>query len=149
MYKFGPKCQYFVWPPLFSSTALTLLGMEFTRASQVATGLLFHSSMMTSRSWWMLETLHSSTFCLRMPNRCSIRFRSEDMLGQSITFTLSFFSKAVVVLEVCLGSLSCRNTACGPVSEGHSWFPQWTVAPQCRQHSCSPRPWHSHHHAWL
>ncbi len=47
---------------------------------------------------------------------------------------------------------------CGPVSKGrgscsasvchstccYSWFPQWTVAPQCRQHSCSPRPWHSH-----
>ncbi len=42
-----------------------------------------------------------------IPNRCSIGFRSGDMLGQSITFTLSFFSKAVVVLEVCLGSLSC------------------------------------------
>ncbi len=28
-----------------------------------------------------------------------------------ITFTLSFFSKAVVVLEVCLGLLSCWNTA--------------------------------------
>ncbi len=27
-----------------------------------------------------------------------------------ITFTLSFFSKAVVVLEVCLGSLLCWNT---------------------------------------
>ncbi len=51
---------------------------------------------------------------------------------------------------------------CGPVSEGrgscsasvchstcwHSWFPQWTVAPQS-QHPCRPRPWHSHHHAWL
>ncbi len=24
MSKLGPKCQYFVWPPLFSSTALTL-----------------------------------------------------------------------------------------------------------------------------
>ncbi len=31
-----------------------------------------------------------------------------------ITFTLSFFSKAVVVLEVCLGSLSCWNTALRP-----------------------------------
>ncbi len=40
MSKLGPKCQYFVWPPLFSSTALTLLGMEFTRASQVATGVM-------------------------------------------------------------------------------------------------------------
>ncbi len=105
MSKLGPKCQYFVWPPLCSSTTLTLLGMEFTRASQVATGVLFHSSMMTSQSRWMLETLFSSTFRLRMPHRCSIGFRSGDMLGQSITFTLSFFSKAVVVLEVCLGSL--------------------------------------------
>ncbi len=42
--KLGPKCQYFVWPPLFSSTALILVGMEFTRASQVATGVLFHST---------------------------------------------------------------------------------------------------------
>ncbi len=99
MSKLGPKCQYFVWPPLFSSTALTLLGMEF-RGSQVAIGVLFHSSMMTSQSWWMLETLHSSTFRLRMTPR--------------ITFTLSFFSKAVVVLEVCLGLLSCWNTALRP-----------------------------------
>ncbi len=45
-----------------------------------------------------------STFRLRMPHRCSIGFRSGDMLDQSITFTLSFFSKAVVILEVCLGS---------------------------------------------
>ncbi len=66
MSKLGPKFQYFVWPPLFSSTALTLLGMEFTRSSQVATGVLFHS---TSRSWWMLETLRSPTFRLMMPHR--------------------------------------------------------------------------------
>ena len=70
--------------------------------------------MMTSQSWWMLETLRSSTFHLRMPHRCSIGFRSGDMLGQSITFTLSFFTKAVVVLEVCLGSLSCWNSAPWP-----------------------------------
>ncbi len=59
----------------------------------------------------MIETLRSSTFHLRMPHRCSIGFRSGDMLGQSITFTLSFFSKAVVVLEVCLW---CWNTALWP-----------------------------------
>uniref|UniRef100_A0A673GQU5 RNA-binding protein 28-like n=1 Tax=Sinocyclocheilus rhinocerous TaxID=307959 RepID=A0A673GQU5_9TELE len=71
---------------------------RFTRASQVATGVLFHSSMTTSRCWWMLETLRFSTFRLRMPHRCSIGIRSGDMLGQSITFTLSFFSKAVVII---------------------------------------------------
>ncbi len=42
---------------------------EFTRASQVATGVLFLSSMTTSWSWWMLDTLCSSTFHLRMLNR--------------------------------------------------------------------------------
>ncbi len=64
-----PKVSIFcVWPPLFSSTALTLLGMEFTRASQVATGVLFHFSMTTSRNWWMFETLRSSTLRLRMPH---------------------------------------------------------------------------------
>ncbi len=156
MSKLGPKCQYFDWPPLFSSTALTLLGMTFTRASQVATGVLFHSSTTTSQSWWMLETLLSSTFRLRMPHRCSIGFRSGDMLGQSITFTLSFFSKAVVVImleyspasQSCEGRGSCSASVCHSTC-WHSWFPQWTVAAQCRQQSRSPRPWHSHHHAWL
>ncbi len=100
----GPKVSMFCVPPIFSSTALILLGMEFTRAPQVATGVLFHSSMMTSRSWWMLEILRSSTFRLRMPHRCSIGFKFGDMLGQSITFTLSFFSKPVVVLELFWGS---------------------------------------------
>ena len=107
-------CQYFVWPPSLSRTAFTLLGMGFTRASQVATGMLFHSSMMMSRSWQIFETLHNSTFRLRIPQRCSVGLKSGDMLGQSITFTLSLFSKAMVVLEVCLGSLSCWNTALLP-----------------------------------
>ncbi len=55
-----------------------------------------------------------------------------------ITFTISFFSKEVVVLEVCLRSLSCWNTALRPsLWKGrdhallqlchstcwHSWFP--------------------------
>ncbi len=53
----------------------------------------------------MLETLALLHLSLRMPHRFSIGF------GQSITFTLRFFSKAVVILEVCLGSLSCWNNA--------------------------------------
>ncbi len=35
MSKLCPKCQYYVGAPLLSSTALILLGMEFTRAAQV------------------------------------------------------------------------------------------------------------------
>ncbi len=35
MSKLCPKCQYFVGAPLLSSTALILLGMEFTRAAGI------------------------------------------------------------------------------------------------------------------
>ncbi len=98
----------------FPAPALTLLGhgvhQSFIGCHWSPLPLL-HDDI---TDWWMLETLRSSTFLLRMPHRCSIGFRSGDMLGQSITFTLSFFSKAVVVFEVCLGSLSCWNTALRP-----------------------------------
>ncbi len=148
MSKLGPKCQFFVWPPLFYNTALTFLGMEFTRASQVATGFLFFSSMMTSWSWCVLETLRSSIFHLRMPHKYSMGFRSGDKFRQSITFTISFFSKAVVV--IMLGYCAAAQS---PTGGDHALLQNVTVhvvfhgslnelyiAPQCRQHSCSPRP---------
>ncbi len=128
----GTKVSILCGYPLFSSAALTLLGMEFPRASQVATGVFFHSFMTTSRSWWMLETLRSTRFILRMPHRCSLGFSSGDKLGQSITFTLSYFSKAVVILEVCFWSRYYVGILpCGPVSASvchstcwHSGFSQ-------------------------
>ncbi len=132
------KVSIFGAAALFSSTGLTLLGMEFTRASQFATGVLFHSSMTTSQSWWMLETLSSSTLRLRMPHWCSIGFRSGDC-WPVITFTLSFFSKAVVIISwntALWPSLEGRGSCSASVCHStcwHSWFLQWTVAPQCRQ----------------
>ncbi len=44
-------------------------------------------------------------------HRCSIGFKSGDMLGQSITFTLSFFSKAVdvIMLEYCPAAQSPKG----------------------------------------
>ncbi len=113
--KLCPKCQYFVGAPLLSSTALILLGMEFTRAAQVVAGILFHSSIMTSRSCWMLDTWCFPTFRFTMPHVCSIGFRSGDILGHSITFTFS--SKAVVILAVCLGWL-CWKTVWREGGEG-------------------------------
>ncbi len=163
MSKLCPKCQYFVGAPLLSSTALILLGMEFTRAAQVVAGILFHSSIMTSRNCWKLDIWCFSTFRLRMPHMCSIGFRSGDILGHSITFTFSFISKAAVILRCVWGGYYIGKLPFGTVSEGrasssasecHStcWnpcFPQWTAAPQYQQHSCSPRPWCHHHHTWL
>ncbi len=123
---YGPKCQYILWPPLFSSSALTLLDIEFNRASQVAPGVLFHSLMMTSRSWWMLKTLHSSNFHLRTPH--SLPLPSASLTRQWSSWRCVW------------GRYHVRILPCGPVSKGPSWFPQGTVAPQCRQHSCIPRP---------
>ncbi len=113
----GPKVSIFC-------VALTLLGMEFTRASQVETGVLFHSSMTTSQSWWMLETLHTSTFRLRMPHR---------LPSPSASLARQWSSWRCVLGRYHVGILPC-----GPVSEGrgscsasichstcwHSWFPQ-------------------------
>ncbi len=73
----GPKCQYFVWPPLFSSTALTLLGMEFTRASQVATGVLFHSSMIQFRCTC---TMTMKLFIHSFIQKCPSRTNSSDIV---------------------------------------------------------------------
>ncbi len=132
-----------------------LLGMEFTRAAQVVAGILFHSSIMTSRSCWMLDTWCFSTFRLRTPHMCSIGFRSGDILGHSITFTFS--SKAVVILAVYSGGYVGKKFLRG----GHHlllqnvskcWnpcFPQLTTALQYQQLSCSPRPRCYDHHAWL
>ncbi len=155
MSKLCPKCQYFVGGPLLSSTALILLGMEFTRDALVVAGILFHFSIMTSQSCWMLDTWCFTTFRLRMPHMCSIGFRSGDILGHSITFS----SKAVVILAMCLGWLLCWKTvsegraSSSSASECHSkcWnpcFPQWTIAPQYQQYSSSLSPWCNHHHAW-
>ncbi len=67
-----------------------------------------------------------------------IGFRSGYMLGHSITFS----SKAVVILAVCLGWLCweivSEARASSSASECHStcWnpcFPQWTTAPQYQQ----------------
>ena len=53
------NCQYFLWPSSLARIAFTLLGIEFTRASQVATGMLFHSSMTTELAdIWDYAHLH-------------------------------------------------------------------------------------------
>ena len=117
----------FTYLPLLSRTAFTLQGMEFTRASQVATEMLFHSSMTTSRSWRIFETLHTSTFRLRIPQRCSIGFKSGEMLDQSITFTLSLFSKAVVVLGGVWGHCHAGTLPCDLEGGDHALLQYFTV----------------------
>ncbi len=142
MSKLGPKCQYFVWPPLFSSTGSTLLSIEFTRASQVAPGVL-HFSTTTSQSWWTLETLRSTTFRLRMFNRVLVwrhAWPVHHLYPQLLLQGSGHYHVGILPCSpVSEGRGSCSALVCHSTC-WHSWFPQRIVAPQCRQHSCSPRP---------
>ena len=68
----------------------------------------------TGSHWNVIPLLHdgvaklcTSTFRMRIPQRCSVGFKS-------ITLTLSLFGKAVIILEVWLESLSCWNTILRP-----------------------------------
>ncbi len=120
MSKLCPKCQYFVGAPLLSSTALILLGMEFTRAAQVVAGILFHSSTMTSRSCWMLDTWCFSTFRLRMPHICSIGFRSGDILGESIPSPSASLARQLSFWWCVWGPYYVGQLPFGPVSKGRA-----------------------------
>ncbi len=95
-------------------TAPSLLGMELTSWRHFARPIFFHSSRMTSFRDWMLDGEWCSTRLFRIPHRCSIGFRSGDILGHWITFTLFFFRNPTVALDVCLGSLSCWKSARRP-----------------------------------
>jgi len=75
---------------------------------------IFHSSRRTSFRDWMLDGEWCSTCLFRIPHRCSIGFRSGDILGHWITFTLFFFRNPTVALDVCLGSLSFWKSARRP-----------------------------------
>ena len=117
---------------------LLSLALEFTRASLVAIGMLFHSSMTTSQSWQIFETLRTSTFHLMIPQRCSIGFKSGDMLGQSITFTLSLFSKAEVIWRCVFGHGHVGTLPCDPVFGGRGSFSAAVFHSTCWR-SCFPQ----------
>ncbi len=95
-------------------TAPSLLGIEWISWRHFARSIFFHSSRMTSFRDWMLDGEWCSTCLFRIPHRCSIGFRSGDILGHWITFTLFFFRNPTVALDVCLGSLSCWKSARRP-----------------------------------
>ncbi len=118
MSKLCPMCQCFVGATLSSSTALIILGMEFTRAAQVVAGILFHTSIMISRSCWILDTRCFSTFRLRILHMCSIDFRSGDILDNFITF--NFISKAVSSRLCFWGGYYVGKLPFGTVSEGRA-----------------------------
>ena len=109
---FGPSCMN---RASLSRTAFTLLGMEFTRASQVATGMLFLSSMDDVTELVIFWDFLHLYLPLEDPPKMFYWVQIWRHAWPVHHLYLSLFSKAVVILEVCLGSLSCWNTACNPV----------------------------------
>ncbi len=67
----------------------------------------------TGCHWSPLPLLHDDiTELVDVRDNALLHIQFED--APQITFSLSFFSKAVVILEVCLGLLSCWNIALRP-----------------------------------
>ncbi len=109
--KIGPKVSIFCVATIISQHCLNPLGHGV------------HQSF-TGCHWSPLPLLHDDItelvdvrdlallrLPLEMPHRCSIGFRFRDMLGQFITFTLSFISMAVVIimLEYCPAAQSPKG----------------------------------------
>ncbi len=92
-------------------TAPSLLGMEWTSWRHFARSIFFHSSRMTSFRDWMLDGEWCSTCLFRIPHRCSIGFRSGDILGplnhfhpvllQKSNSGLRCVFRIIVMLEKC------------------------------------------------
>ncbi len=66
----------------------------------------------TGCHWSPLPLLHDIMELVDVRHLVLLHLPFED--APQTTFTISFLSKAVVVLEMCLGSLSCWNTALWP-----------------------------------
>ena len=86
--------------------------LSWAWSSQVATEMLSHSSMTTSRSWRIFETSVHLHLLLEDPPK--MFYWVQVWRHAWPVHHLSLFSKAVDILEVCLGSLSCWNTALRP-----------------------------------
>ena len=131
-------------------------------ASQVATRMLFHP-------WQHCGAGGYLRLCAPPPSAWG-SFK-DVLLGSSLETCLagpSLLPSASSVQQWsswrCVwGHCHTGTLPCDPVSGGRgscsaavfhstclsSCFPQWNVTLQHLQHLCSPRPWHSHHHAWL
>ncbi len=96
----GPKMSIFCVATIISQHCLNPLGHGVYQS-------------FTGCHWSPLPLFHDDiTELVDVRDLALLHLPFED--APRVTFSLSFFSKAVVVLEVCLGSLSCLITALRP-----------------------------------
>ncbi len=94
-----------IWPRVSIICVATIIFQHYLNPL----GHGVHQSF-TGCHWSPLPLLHDNIMELvDVSDLALLHLLFED--APQITFTLSFFSKAVVILGVCLGSLSCWNTA--------------------------------------
>ncbi len=86
---------------------MSLFGKDATSFSHLDLGILCHSSLQILSSSVRLDGKRWWTAIFRSLQRCSIGFKSGLWLGHSRTVTELLWSHSVVILAVCLGSLSC------------------------------------------
>ncbi len=136
MSKLCPKCQYFVRPPLLSSTTLILFGMEFTRAAQFVAGILFHSSTEVHNN--ITELLDVKTHGASPPsarghvlNRVQVWKHTWPLhhlhLQQQGSCHLGGVFRTVSEERASSSASECHSTCWNPR------FPQLTAAPQYQQ----------------
>ena len=103
--------KYLVCEPLLEMTASSFRGIESTKWAHVPDEMDVHSSWMPFFSFAILGGLFSSTFIFKSFHKCSIGFKSGDILGHGSTFTFSSDKNLLAILDVCFGSLSSWNLA--------------------------------------
>lgn len=87
-----PSLTYTVWAAHVTHYIINL-------GNEIREGRSWQTQLARLQLKEMRNKVNQNKACATV-NTCSVGFRSGDMLDQSISFTLSFFSKAVVVLEV-------------------------------------------------
>ncbi len=118
------KVSIFCRGTIVTSTALILLGMEFTRAAQFVAGILFHSSIMASRS--LLDVRHMVLLHLPLEDAPHVLNRVHGLETYLATPLPSpSAARAVVILVVCL--LCWKTVSEGRASSSASECPQYML----------------------
>ena len=104
---------HLVAPPFATMTASIRHGIEFTSCSQMAGVSNSHACLHTCHSCSSLVGLKctSHRFWPRILHKFSNGLRSGDWGGQLRTSKFWPFNHVLVILAVCLGSLSCIKIA--------------------------------------
>ena len=91
----------------FSLDWFLIVGKLVDSFLQKEESVLFHSMLMVSNSWWVVEKCFPVSLCLMWDQIFSIGFKSGLWPGQNMSLMDLFSSHVLVVFAVWAGALSC------------------------------------------